>query len=96
MKAVVFNDYPEFQPNLTPSDIFKLGSFGGTYWRPIYSSITKKKYENEHKDLVGFIRKLKKYKSNPKDHLDKIGEIEERVHYIFDEITMVSPPSYID
>ena len=55
-----------------------------------------KEYENEHKDLVGFIRKLKKYKSNPKDHLDKIGEIEERVHYIFDEITMVSPPSYID
>ena len=51
MKAVVFNDYPEFQPNLTPSDIFKLGSFGGTYWRPIYSSITKKKYENEHHDF---------------------------------------------
>tara|TARA_Y100001970_G_scaffold52197_1_gene65964 strand:- start:449 stop:991 length:543 start_codon:yes stop_codon:yes gene_type:complete len=44
----IFKDYPDFQPNLTPRDIFKLGSFGGTYWRPIYSSITKKKYKNVH------------------------------------------------
>ena len=51
MEKIFFNDYPEFQPNLTPSDIFKLGSFGGTYWRPIYSSITKKEYENEHKEF---------------------------------------------
>lgn len=47
-KEIVFNDYPEFKPNLTPEQIFRLGSFGGTYWRPIYSSITKKKYENQH------------------------------------------------
>jgi len=46
---VYFKDYPEFRPNLTPRDIFKLGSFGGTYWRPIYSSVTKKKYKNIHK-----------------------------------------------
>ena len=44
----IFKDYPDFQPNLTPRDIFELGSFGGTYWRPIYSSITKKKYKNVH------------------------------------------------
>ncbi len=30
---LVFKDYPEFKPNLTPKDIFKSGSFGGTYWR---------------------------------------------------------------
>lgn len=42
----VFSDYPEFRPNLSPREIFKLGSFGGTYWRPIYSSITKKEYKN--------------------------------------------------
>lgn len=45
---IVFKDYPEFTPNLSPSEIFKLGSFGGTYWRPIYSSVTNKKYKNKH------------------------------------------------
>ena len=44
----IFKDYPDFKPNLTPREIFELGSFGGTYWRPIYSSITKKKYKNVH------------------------------------------------
>lgn len=44
-----FIDYPDFIPNLTPYQIFKLGSFGGTYWRPIYSSVTGKKYKNVHK-----------------------------------------------
>ena len=39
---VVFKDYPEFRPNLTPREIIKLGSFGGTYWRPIYSSVVNK------------------------------------------------------
>ena len=29
--------------------MFKLGSFGGTYWRPIYSEVTKKRYTNQHK-----------------------------------------------
>jgi len=43
-----FKDYPEFRPNLTPNEIFKLGSFGGTYWRPISSAITGKKYKNQH------------------------------------------------
>lgn len=43
-----FKDYPEFQPNLSPRQIFKLGSFGGTYWRPIYSGVTRKKHKNVH------------------------------------------------
>ena len=45
---IIFNDYPDFRPNLTPSEIFKLGSFGGTYWRPIYSTVTQKNYKNKH------------------------------------------------
>ena len=40
-KIIRFKDYPKFTPNLTPRQIFLLGSFGGTYWRPIYSNITK-------------------------------------------------------
>ena len=41
--------HDEFKPNLTPRKMFLLGSFGGTYWRPIYSNVTKKKYKNIHK-----------------------------------------------
>lgn len=48
-KKIYFKDYPDFLPNLTPMEMFKLGSFGGTYWRPIYSSINKKDYKNVHK-----------------------------------------------
>jgi len=40
---IIFKDYPGFTPNLRPQEIFEMGSFGGTYWRPIYSSILKKK-----------------------------------------------------
>lgn len=45
---VIFKDYPEFTPNLTPKEIFSLGSFGGTYWRDIISSVTNKEYQNIH------------------------------------------------
>ena len=46
---ILFADYPEFRPNLSPREMFELGSFGGTYWRPIYSSVTGKDYKNQHK-----------------------------------------------
>jgi len=42
-----FKDYPEFKPNLSPQQVLKMGSFGGTYFRPIYSSVTKKHYKSE-------------------------------------------------
>lgn len=45
----IFKDYPNFKPNLSPREMFKLGSFGGTYWRPIRSSVTNQKYKNVHK-----------------------------------------------
>ena len=50
----IFNDYPEFKPNLSPSEIFNAGSFGGTYWRKIYSNITK----NITKTNIKNIRKI--------------------------------------
>ena len=43
----IFSDYPTFRPNLSPAEVLHGGSFGGTYFRPIYSSITKKKYTDE-------------------------------------------------
>lgn len=45
---IIFPDVPEFRPNLTPREIFQMGSFGGTYWRQIYSSVTGKTYQNIH------------------------------------------------
>lgn len=46
---IYFEDYPDFRPNLSPREMFKLGSFGGTYWRPIKSQVTGKKHRNAHK-----------------------------------------------
>ena len=63
---IIFKDYPEFTPNLTPREMFKLGSFGGTYWRPIYSDITKKNYKNIHKKYPNSW-----WKSIPESHLTK-------------------------
>ena len=48
IKKIIFSDYPEFTPNLTPSQMFTLGSFGGTYWRPIKSAVNNKKYKDIH------------------------------------------------
>ena len=36
-------DY-DFRPNLSPKEVLQQGSFGGTYFRPIYSSVTKQKW----------------------------------------------------
>lgn len=47
--AIHFKDHPEFTPNLTPRQMFQLGSFGGTYWRPIYSKTNKRDYKNVHR-----------------------------------------------
>jgi hypothetical protein len=42
-----FADYPAFRPNLSPSEVLKLGSFGGGYFRPIRSKVTGLSYTNE-------------------------------------------------
>ena len=44
----IFKDFPDFTPNLSPREMFIAGSFGGTYWRPIYSGVNKKKYKKQH------------------------------------------------
>ena len=46
--VIPFSDWPDFRPNMTPMEIFSEGSFGGTYWRPIFSSVTLEEYSNQH------------------------------------------------
>ena len=36
--------HSEFKPNKSPKQVFKMGAFGGTYFRPIHSSVTGKNY----------------------------------------------------
>jgi hypothetical protein len=79
--TIKFDDYPEFRPNLTPRQVIRFGSFGGTYWRPIYSNITKKKYENIHKNYNFFrdldtnlmIRPYEEYDKNLNKYGVKVG-----------------------
>jgi hypothetical protein len=63
-KRIHFKDYPDFLPNLTPREMFKLGSFGGTYWRPIRSKVAKKNLKNIHKKYP-----KSWWKGVPEDHL---------------------------
>lgn len=48
---LIFPDKKDFKPNLTPMEVMQLGSFGGTYFRPIYSSVTGEKYSRVHEEF---------------------------------------------
>lgn len=41
----------DFRPNLTPKEVMQMGSFGGTYFRPIKSSVTGKSYRDVWKEF---------------------------------------------
>lgn len=41
---LVFEEEPEFRPNRTPKEVLQAGSFGGTYFRTIRSSVSGKNY----------------------------------------------------
>ena len=47
-EVISFSDRPDFQPNMTPREIFLEGSFGGSYWRPIFSSVVSKSLSDQH------------------------------------------------
>lgn len=43
--TLTFADCPSFTPNLTPEEVLRKGSFGGGYFRDIYSSVTRQSYK---------------------------------------------------
>ena len=70
LNCYCFQDYPEFVPNLSPLEVLKQGAFGGTYFRPIESHITKKKYKKRYQRYFT-PEELKKYNINPENMLTK-------------------------
>lgn len=54
-RTVIFSDYPQFTPNLSPREIFEQGAFGGTYWRKIYSRVTGQTYEGQWQDISSLV-----------------------------------------
>ena len=42
----------DFSPNKTPIKVIREGTFGGTYFRDIYSGINEKRYKNSWKAFV--------------------------------------------
>ena len=53
MSPYHFDDHPHFRPDFSPTEILILGAFGGSYFRPIYSSVVKKHLKDEHKTSLG-------------------------------------------
>ena len=52
--------YEDFHPNLTPREIFQMGAFGGTYWRPIYCTVTEQVHRNCHEEFPYLKRMAKR------------------------------------
>ena len=48
---LVFKDYPDFRPNLTPKEVLHRGSFGGGYFRRIKSAVTGETYSGAYKEF---------------------------------------------
>jgi hypothetical protein len=67
---VMFKDFPEFTPNVTPLEMFQLGVFGGTYWRPIHSGVLNIDLKDQHLEFSDISllpsNKITNTKCNPK------------------------------
>lgn len=56
-----FPDFPDFQPNISPHEMFSIGIMGGCYFRKIQSPITQKTYNNRY-NKYSFLTKIPKTK----------------------------------
>ncbi|KAF5969597.1 vegetatible incompatibility het-E-1 [Fusarium coicis] len=46
-----FESHPDFRPNKSPEEIIREGSFGGSYWRPLFSKHLKITIEDDWREL---------------------------------------------
>ena len=46
-----FSQSPHFRPNLTPQEMMRLGSFGGTYFRQFYSTVCRKAMDDDYQEF---------------------------------------------
>jgi hypothetical protein len=70
MTKILFADFPDFKPNLTPRQMFEAGIMGGSYFRPIVSPFSKKSYKNRHKKYAKILKGIpsKYYKLDEYDN----------------------------
>lgn len=68
--STIYEDYPEFRPNITPYRMMKQGAFGGTYYRKIYSNITKKEHYKLHLKYDWLDLDIDKYLTRPCEEYD--------------------------
>ena len=50
----------DFKPNVSPAEVIRKGTFGGTYFRNIYFGVNDRWYKNswkEFKELKGIVKK---------------------------------------
>ncbi|KAM0786418.1 hypothetical protein ACM66B_001883 [Microbotryomycetes sp. NB124-2] len=46
-----FDNHPQFLPNLSPEEVIRQGSFGGGYFRPVFSKYSKREVHDDWEDL---------------------------------------------
>ncbi|KAK4047413.1 hypothetical protein OIV83_005460 [Microbotryomycetes sp. JL201] len=46
-----FDGHPSFLPNLSPEEVIRQGSFGGGYFRPVFSKFSKREVHDDWEDL---------------------------------------------
>ncbi|RGP65870.1 hypothetical protein FLONG3_9002 [Fusarium longipes] len=49
--TIRFASHPDFRPNKSPEEIIREGSFGGSYWRPLYSKRLKITVKDDWREL---------------------------------------------
>lgn len=56
--CLIFPDYPDFRPNLTPREVIQGGAFCGGYFRRVYSTIAKKYLPTKDYKKYPFLKDL--------------------------------------
>lgn len=58
--TLIFPDYPDFKPNLTPREVILSGAFCNGYFRKVYSTVAKRYLQTDDYKKYPFLRDLPK------------------------------------